>query len=176
LPLQSGCNGTLRRMGRHYTAAQYATVVEQARAAVPGLAVTTDLIVGFPGETEAEFHQSRTFAERMAFARLHVFPFSPRPGTPAAQFPGHVPPPQKRRRAQCLQATGEKASRSFHQRFAGRVLLVLWEGNRGGPEIMSGVTDNYLRVYTTCEGELTNTITPVRLTHHHANGLWGQII
>jgi threonylcarbamoyladenosine tRNA methylthiotransferase MtaB len=176
LPLQSGCNETLRRMGRHYTAAQYATLVEQARSAIPDLAVTTDLIVGFPGETKADFAQSRACAERMAFARLHVFPYSPRPGTPAAQFPDQVPPPVKKRRAQCLQATAKEASRSFREQFVGRGLSALWEGRRRGPEIMAGLTDNYLRVYTSGEEELANTITPVRLTHLYADGLWGQIV
>jgi len=176
LPLQSGCDETLHRMRRHYTAAQYATLVGRARTAIPGLAVTTDLMAGFPGETEAEFSQSRTFAEGMAFARLHVFPYSPRPGTPAAQFPGQVPPSVRKQRAQSLRGIGEGASRSFCQQFLGWTLVVLWEGRRGEPEIVSGLTDNYLRVYTTSEGELSNTITPVRLTHLHADGLWGQIV
>ena len=138
--------------------------------------MTTDLIVGFPGETKADFAQSRAFAERMAFARLHVFRYSPRPGTPAAKLPDQVPPPAKKRRAQCLQATGKEASRSFRQQFVGRGLSALWEGRRRGPEIMAGLTDNYLRVYTTGEGKLANVITPVRLTHLYADGLWGQIV
>ena len=175
LPLQSGCDETLRRMGRRYTAAQYATLIERARIAIPGLAVTTDLIVGFPGETEAEFAQSRAFTEQMVFARLHVFPYSPRPGTPAARFPDQVPPLVKKRWAQCLRAIGEEASRSFRRRFVGQILSVLWEGMRDGTEVASGLTDNYLRVYTTGEEELINTITPVRLTCLHADGLGGQI-
>jgi len=175
LPLQSGCDETLCRMGRRYTAAQYAKLVERARSAVSSLAVTTDLIAGFSGETEAEFAQSRAFVERMAFARLHVFPYSPHPGTSAARFPDQVASLVKKRRAQCLRAIGEEASRSFRQQFVGQTLLVLWEGTQDGPEVASGLTDNYLRVYTTSEEELINTITPVRLIHLHADGLWGQI-
>jgi threonylcarbamoyladenosine tRNA methylthiotransferase MtaB len=176
LPLQSGCNETLLRMGRHYRASHYAALVEQARAGIPGLAVSTDVIVGFPGETEDEFDRSAAFTERMAFTRLHVFPYSPRPGTPAAAYSDQVPPQEKKRRAQCLQAIGDRANRSFRQRFLGGTLVTLWEVNRGDGEIMSGVTDNYLRVYATCEGERANTLTPARLIHLHADGLWGQII
>jgi threonylcarbamoyladenosine tRNA methylthiotransferase MtaB len=176
LPLQSGCDETLRRMRRHYTTAQYAALVGRARAAIPGLALTTDIIVGFPGETEAEFTESRTFTERMAFARLHVFPYSSRPGTPAAGFPDHVPPPVKKRRARCLRILGQQASRSFLQQFVGQTLGVLWEGRRGESGIMSGLTDNYLRAYTTTNGRLINTVSLVRLARLYADGLWGLIV
>ena len=176
LPLQSGCDATLLRMGRHYRAAQYADLVDKAKAAVPGLALTTDLIVGFPGETETEFTQSKTLVEGMAFARLHVFPYSPRPGTPAAQFSDQVPPLIKKRRAQQLRAIGEEANRSFRRRFLGQTLAVLWEGKGDRPTVMSGLTDNYLRVYATGGGELSNTRTSARLTHLQADGLWGQIV
>jgi len=176
LPLQSGCDETLRRMGRRYTSSEFSALVHRIRAAVPELAVTTDIIVGFPGETEAEFAQSKAFVERMAFARLHVFPYSPRPGTPAAQFPDQVPPAVKKQRAQCMRAVGERASWSFRQRFVGRTLPVLWEGTQERPGVVSGLTDNYLRVYTAGEKGLANTITSVRLIHLHADGLWGQIV
>ena len=176
LPLQSGCDETLHRMGRRYTTAQYAALVDRARAAIPGLAVTTDLIAGFPGETQPEFVQTRAFAERMAFARLHVFPYSPRPGTQAAQLPDQVPPPVKKRRAQTLRAIGEEAGRAFRQRFVGRILCVLWERTQDRHQVASGLTDNYLRVYTNGQEALINTITPVQLTHLHNQGLWGQLL
>jgi threonylcarbamoyladenosine tRNA methylthiotransferase MtaB len=175
LPLQSGCDATLRRMGRRYTTAQYAHLIDRARASIPGLAVTTDLIAGFPGESEEEFAQSRTFVQRMAFARLHVFPYSLRPDTPAARFPDQVPPPVTRRRARCLQAIGEEAHRSFHRQFVGQTLSVLWEDSRDGSGVVSGLTDNYLRVYTVSGRAPTNSITPAHLIHSHADGLWGEI-
>jgi len=176
LPLQSGYDATLRRMARRYTTAQYAALVERARRAIPDLALTTDLIVGFPGETEDEFAQTMAFAERMAFARLHVFPYSPRPGTAAARFPNQVPPSMKKQRAQRLRGVGEAASRAFRRRFIGRTLTVLWEREGARPGVISGLTDNYLRVYTACEEELSHVITPVRLVRLYGDGLWGQIV
>jgi threonylcarbamoyladenosine tRNA methylthiotransferase MtaB len=176
LPLQSGCDATLRRMGRRYRAAEYRTLVDRARASIPGLAVTTDLITGFPGETEEEFAQSRDFVRRMGFARLHVFPYSQRPGTPAAYFPDPVPHPVIAQRARCLRAIGEKAHQSFHRQFIGQTLRVLWEDERDGSGVVSGLTDNFLRAYTVSEGELRNHITPTYLIRPHAGGLWGVVM
>jgi threonylcarbamoyladenosine tRNA methylthiotransferase MtaB len=172
LPLQSGCEATLRRMARRYTAAEFATLVSAARAAIPGLAVTTDVIVGFPGETGQEFAESLAFVEAMQFARAHVFPYSPRPGTLAAGMPAQVPAPIKAERAQAMRAVAAASQQAFYRRFVGQTMDVLWES--AGPR-WSGLTDNYLRVYTVHSANLANTRTLTRLTALTGGGLQGEI-
>ncbi|MBN1640700.1 MAG: tRNA (N(6)-L-threonylcarbamoyladenosine(37)-C(2))-methylthiotransferase MtaB [Anaerolineae bacterium] len=157
LPLQSGCDRTLRRMNRSYEAAEYAALVQQARAAIPDLALTTDVIAGFPGETEDEFAESAAFVERLAFARLHVFAYSPRPGTPAAEMPDQVDPQIARARAAELRAIGLRSGEAFRRQFLGRSLPVLWE-TRAPDGRWSGLTDNYIRVYAPCDADLANTV------------------
>jgi threonylcarbamoyladenosine tRNA methylthiotransferase MtaB len=178
LPLQSGSAATLRRMGRRYDPAGFAALAGAARAAVPGLALTSDLIVGFPGETEAEFEKSLAFVRAMAFARLHVFPFSARPGTPAAGMPGQVPPGIKAERAAAMRAVGAVAEQAFARQFVGQTVRVLWESDRpsDGGRVWSGLTDNYLRVDAVHGGELGNTFGLVRLLGSVAGGLKGEIV
>ncbi|MBN1936206.1 MAG: tRNA (N(6)-L-threonylcarbamoyladenosine(37)-C(2))-methylthiotransferase MtaB [Anaerolineae bacterium] len=173
LPLQSGCDATLARMNRRYTTARFADQVAQARAAIPDLAITTDLIVGFPGESEAEFAQSLTFVEQMAFARAHVFPFSPRPGTPAAAMPGQIDPQTRRDRTRQMSQVAQRSSEAFRQRFLGRVLAVLWETRRADGR-WSGLTDNYIRVFANSKRALSNTICLVRLLALDASGMRGE--
>lgn len=173
LSLQSGCDATLRRMRRPYTTSGYAETLALARTMIPDLAVTTDVIVGFPGETEAEFGESLEFVEAMGFARVHVFPYSPRPDTEAARMPGKVPGGLKRERVTAMRAVVTRASRSFARRFVGRQMLVLWERRKGG--VWRGLTDNYLRVSAESPANLHNQVTPTRLTRLTADGLWGQI-
>ena len=177
LPLQSGCDATLHRMARRYTAVQFAALTTAARAAISGLAVTTDLIVGFPGETDAEFAESLTFVQEMGFARVHVFPYSPRSGTPAARMPDQVPSAVKAERARAMRAVAATSNRAFRQRFVGRTMNVLWESSQVGEAgpVWSGLTDNYLRVHTVHPARLANTITPARLVALNRNGLLGQI-
>jgi threonylcarbamoyladenosine tRNA methylthiotransferase MtaB len=174
LPLQSGCDATLRRMNRHYTAAQFAALMTQARRAMPGLAVTTDIIVGFPGETEDEFETSVAYVEQMAFARAHVFPYSERPGTPAATMPDQVELQLRRRRAKRMREVAGRGSEMFRRQFLGRTLLVLWE-TRLADGWWSGLTDNYIRVYAKSEEDLANALRPTRLTGLQANGLRGKV-
>lgn len=173
LPLQSGCDATLARMNRHYTAAQFADLVARARAAIPGLAVTTDLIAGLPGESEAEFAQSLAFVEQMGFARAHVFPFSPRPGTPAASMPDQVDPHVRRERAQQMTQVARRSSEAFRRQFIGQVLPVLWEDRRADGR-WSGLTDNYIRVVAESEQALSNTICSVRLLALDGGGMRGE--
>jgi threonylcarbamoyladenosine tRNA methylthiotransferase MtaB len=175
LPLQSGCEATLRRMGRRMTAAAYARLVERIRAAVPEMAITTDIIVGFPGEDEAEFAGSLAFVERMAFARLHVFPFSPRPGTPAARMEGQVPEPVVRERAARMRELGEHLAARYRRQFLGRELEVLWERRRRDG-FWHGLTDNYLQVVTSCPANLHNRITRTRLVGESNGFLTGEVI
>ena len=177
LPLQSGCDATLQRMARRYTAAEFAALVAAARAAIPDLAVTTDVIVGFPGETNADFAESLAFVRTMGFARVHVFPYSLRAGTPAAALPDQVPSPVKAERARAMRAASAASTRAFCQRFVGRSMRVLWESSQRGQagSAWSGLTDNYLRVQTVSSGNLANSITSTRLVAVTRNGLQGQV-
>jgi len=165
LPLQSGCDRILRLMNRHYTTADFARLVEMARQRISDLAVTTDIIVGFPGESEADHQISLRFVEEMAFARLHVFRYSARPGTPAAAMPAQVPEPIKQERSAEMQAIGREASQAFYFRFVNRTLTVLWENQvtREGKRLWSGLTDNYLRVEAAGPSWWHNTLLPVHL-------------
>ena len=178
LPLQSGCDATLRRMARRYTTAEFAAWVAAARAAIPDLAVTTDLIVGFPGETASEFEQSLAFVQGLDFARLHVFPYSLRVGTPAAQLADQVPPPVKAERAQAMRAVASAGEQAFHRQFVGRTLTVLWESSRleGGVAVWNGLTGNYLHVQTHSSVDLANTLCSVRLVALTDGGLQGEIV
>jgi threonylcarbamoyladenosine tRNA methylthiotransferase MtaB len=177
LPLQSGCNATLRRMARRYTTAEFDAWVAAARAAIPDLAVTTDLIVGFPGETDDEFAKSLAFVQYTSFSRAHVFPYSLRTGTPAARMPGQVPAQVKAQRARALRAVASASQRAFSQSFVGRTLGVLWESHRerDGGIVWSGLTDNYLRVYTRSSANLANTLVPTRLVALTGNDLQGEV-
>ncbi|NOZ93434.1 MAG: tRNA (N(6)-L-threonylcarbamoyladenosine(37)-C(2))-methylthiotransferase MtaB [Acidobacteria bacterium] len=167
LPLQSGCDATLRRMARRTDTAAFARLVELARAAHPDMAVTTDVMAGFPGETDAELEESLAFVESVGFARLHVFRYSRRPGTPAASMPGQVPGPVASERSRRLHELGARLERAFQARFLGRTMDVLWEEPEPHGAVLrwSGLTSNYLRILTdTPDGtDLANRITAVRL-------------
>jgi threonylcarbamoyladenosine tRNA methylthiotransferase MtaB len=161
LSLQSGSDAVLKRMNRRYSTADYLRAVDLIREAVPGVAVTTDVIVGFPGETEAEFKESYDFARQMNFARIHVFSYSPRPGTKAATMPQQVDDKARRERSRRTLALARACLRSFRRRFLGKTVMVLWEKEIGG--VWSGLTDNYIRVYTKSDKDLTNQLLPVEL-------------
>jgi threonylcarbamoyladenosine tRNA methylthiotransferase MtaB len=176
LPLQSGCEATLRRMGRRYTAAGFAQMVGQVRAAIPGVAITTDMIAGLPGESEAEFAESLAFAKEQGFARIHVFKFSPRRGTRAATMPGQVPEQAKTARSQALSALSAAGSRAFREQFVGDNVDVLWEerlepGRAGNSGVWAGLTDNYIRVLMPSDEDLWNRVTSVRMV-----GLEGEAV
>ena len=174
LPLQSASDNILRRMGRRYTAAEFARLVQRARAIIPGIAITTDIIAGFPGETVKEMAESLAFIESIGFAQAHVFPYSARPGTPAALLPNHVSPSEKQARAARLRAVSRRAMAQFQEQFVGQTIEVLWESRRNGH--WRGLTDNYLRVATQSDNDLTQTITPVRLTAYSDDGLHGVLL
>ncbi len=172
LSLQSGSDAVLERMKRRYTSAEYRSVVEMMRDIVPEAAVTTDVIVGFPGETDGEFQETLDFCRQMRFARIHVFPYSPRPGTAAATMPQQVSEKVKKQRSQQMLALAEENAKEFHQRFLGDTLEVLWEKKTGG--VWSGLTGNYIRVYARAKGDLTNRLSPVKLVKFYRDGLWGE--
>lgn len=163
LPLQSGSDAVLKRMGRRTNTAQFAALLHAARAVSPGIAITTDVIVGFPGETEAEFAASLDFVAQMAFARLHVFPYSERPGTPAVRLPDPVPAAVRTERAARMRALGEQLAAEYRLGFIGQILSVLWEQQDEAGD-WRGLTDNYLEVVTQSEENLYNRITPVKVS------------
>jgi threonylcarbamoyladenosine tRNA methylthiotransferase MtaB len=173
LSLQSGSRAVLERMGRRYSPEGYRQAVSLIRQAVPDAAITTDAIVGFPGETEAEFIESFEFCREVGFARIHVFPYSPRPGTTAAGMPGQVPAKvKKQRNQQMLALAGESAGR-FREKYLGRVIPVLFEQKSAG--LWSGLTDNYIRVYIKSDKDLSNRILPVKLGRLYKDGVVGRI-
>jgi threonylcarbamoyladenosine tRNA methylthiotransferase MtaB len=179
LPLQSGCDATLRRMARRTNTAGFAGLVAAARAAIPDLLVTTDVIVGFPDETEAEFAESLAFVEAMAFAKLHIFRYSPREGTAAALMPDQVPPDVAAGRMRQMHELGTRLERASRRRFLGRTMDVLWETSEPNGEdndlLWSGLTDNYLRVSAPGGPGLRNVVTPVQLVAETPGGLMGTI-
>ena len=172
LPLQSGCDATLERMKRDYTTAEFAEVVRRCRESVPGISITTDLIVGFPGETEEEWKQTLDFVRRMEFSKVHVFPYSQRPGTPASGMDGQVPPPVSQARTHEAIELGAHLESAYNMRHLGMVLPVLWEAQNG--EVWSGLTGNYLRIHARSSLNLHNQITPALITSYDAQGLWAE--
>ena len=179
LPLQSGCAATLRRMARKTTPEAFAALVAAARQVMPEVAITTDIIAGFPGESEAEFEEGLAFVRAMRFAGGHVFTYSARPGTAAARLPNPVPLPLRKERNARLRALFADATQVYQTAFIGRVLPVLWESAVSlGPQgwEMSGLTDNYLRVNAQAPRGLWNQITPVHLIALSGDHLTGQII
>lgn len=179
LPLQSGSEGTLRRMARNTTPAAYQRIVAAARRADPEMAITTDLIVGFPGETEAEFAESITFVEQMEFAGGHVFSYSPRPGTPATRLNDSVPKPVAHERSLRMRKILAESGRSFRNTYLSREVDVLWESTDSyGPDgwNLHGLTDNYLRVESIAPRRLWNEISRVRVDQTTDTGLLGTIL
>lgn len=167
LPLQSGCARTLRRMARKTTPQSFRALVAAARSVIPDVAITTDVIVGFPGETETEFAESLEFVRRMEFARGHVFPYSARPGTAAARMAGQIRPEVRKERGAALRAAFAESARAFMQKFIGRRMPVLWESCTQVSDLgwqMEGLTDNYLRVTALAPQPRWNDIDEVRLT------------
>jgi len=177
LPLQSGCDATLRRMGRRYTSREFEALVQRARACIPDLTITTDLIVGFPGETEAEFAESLSFVQAIGFARAHVFPYSLREGTPATRMADQVPPPVKAERTRIVRAVAAEGERAWRRRFVGATREVLWESCHPSGDVSTwkGLTDHYLWVETSSPLDLWNTITPTRLVGLTGSSLQGEI-
>ena len=165
MPLQSGCDATLRRMRRRYTSSEYGGAVEKVRRAVEDVAITADIIAGFPGENDQEFQESFSFAESMEFADMHVFPYSSRPGTSAAHFGDKTSPAVIRDRVGQLIALSQRQSNSYRSGLLGATRAVLWESRSvtGEGPIHRGLTDNYVRVHTASNRELANCITNATL-------------
>jgi len=171
LSLQSGSDGVLGRMRRRYSIGDYQGAVSLVRALVPEVAITTDIIVGFPGETETEFKESYDFCRHMQFARLHVFPYSSRQETEAARMPHKVSDRVKKERSQKMLTLAKESIQNFSQRFLGKTMTVLWEKRSNG--LWSGHTDNYIKVYTKSGEDLTNKLLPVKLEEVRDDRVWG---
>ena len=173
MSLQSGCTATLRRMRRRYTAEEYYGYIANLRASFPECAITTDVIVGFPGETEEEFCDTLAFLETCAFAGIHVFPYSPRPGTPAASMAGQIEKSVKHARAAEAGRLAKKLARQYAERFVGRSLEVLFE--QAEPDgRYSGHTGNYLTVLASGDN-LHNVVKTVQITGLDGSYLCGTV-
>ncbi len=175
MALQSGSETVLRRMKRWYNTRQFRRAVRRLREEIPDIGLTTDVIVGFPGETDAEFAETCDFVQEMAFSKLHVFPFSARRGTAAASMPDQVPPRVKEQRSARLRAIGDELHDAFVRRHLGAELRVLCEQSHGaeldGTQLWSGLTGNYLRVYVRSSDDLGNRFVTVRGLEPHADGV-----
>ncbi len=172
LSLQSGCDATLERMGRKYDTARFWESVELLRGHFQDPAITADMIVGFPGETDEEFSQSLDFIQRCAFSSMHIFPYSPRPGTPAASMPDQVPPAVKEERARLAGEAAARMEQSYLARWT--EAAVLFEEEREG--LWWGHTPHYLRVAVKSGEDLHNRLRRVRVTGVRENALEGEII
>ena len=172
LSMQSGCDTVLERMRRKYDTARYLESLELLRRFFPGCAVTTDMIVGFPGETEEEFRQSLEFIRKCAFAGMHIFPYSRRPGTPAADMPGQLGNDVKEERSRAAIAVARQMNRSYRESLVGTLQEVLFEEEEGA--FSTGHARNYIRVWAEGKG-LHNRIRSVRITGLYQDGLVGEI-
>jgi threonylcarbamoyladenosine tRNA methylthiotransferase MtaB len=177
LALQSGSEAMLRRMRRNYSLDQYQRTVNLIKEKIPDVAITTDIMVGFPRESDEEFEQNYAFCQQAGFANIHVFPFSPRPETAAAAMPDQIKDKVKQERNQRMLELSRRSQRNFCEQFFGQTMPVLWEKETGfGGGIYSGLTSNYIRVFAHSEKSLSNKITPVKLVKFHNQGIWGEVI
>jgi threonylcarbamoyladenosine tRNA methylthiotransferase MtaB len=176
LALQSGSETVLQRMRRGYSLDQYQRTINSIKEQIPDVAITTDIMVGFPGESDEEFEQSYSFCQQAGFANIHVFPFSPRPETAAAKMPAQIKDEVKAERNQRMLELSRSCRRHFYEQFLGQTMLVLWEKETSpGSSIYSGLTSNYIRIFVHSEKPLTNEITPVELIEFYNQGILGRI-
>ncbi len=179
LPLQSGSTSVLKRMARRTTLAEFRALTSQARMINPDFAITTDVIVGFPGETDAEFQETVDFICEIGFAGGHVFPYSSRPGTPAAKMNGTVHGRIVKERARILRDLFQQQKEDFYRPFVGREMDVLWENGQvlpNGHWELHGLTGNYLSVRTESSARLQNTITRTRMENFDGVTLIGTAL
>lgn len=173
LSMQSGCDTVLARMKRKYTTEEYMESLERLRNAFPGCAITTDMIVGFPGETEEEFEKSLSFIRQCRFADMHIFPYSRRPGTPAAEMPGQLPNAVKEERSRRAIAVAQDMSRCYHQELLGTTQAVLVEGMEGAHSV--GHAMNYVKIYIP-GAYPRNEIQTVAVKSLYGDGVTGEVI
>jgi threonylcarbamoyladenosine tRNA methylthiotransferase MtaB len=172
LSMQSGCDTVLARMKRKYDTARYLESVELLKKYFPGCAVTTDMIVAFPGETEEEFAESLVFIQKCGFADMHIFPYSRRPGTPADKMPGQHSNDTKEARSRAAIAVADQMSRAYRENLIGTCHAVLFEEQEG--EFFTGHAPNYVKVYAQGEN-LHNEVKMVRIIGLYKDGLMGEL-
>ena len=174
IPLQSGCDTVLRRMNRRYTTDDFRKRIHYIRNIMPNVSITTDIIVGFPGETDEEFSQTQKFIHEMDFSKLHVFPFSPKRGTLAADMPNQIKKSVKTDRTHKLISISQKLEHNFREKFTNTTKKVLFEDKKHD-NIYEGLTENYIKVAVKSEGDLHNKIIPVTLSKNMDNHIFGEI-
>lgn len=173
LPLQSGSNAILKAMNRHYTREEFKRLADKILKKLPNASISTDIIVGFPNETEELFNETLDFVNTVPFSRIHIFPYSRRPGTVAANMENHISTAEKKIRVKELTALANEKSKNFIGKFIGKELSVLFETTTNG--VTDGLTDNYIRVYTKDKVEL-NKISRVVAEDFYNDGVIGRII
>jgi threonylcarbamoyladenosine tRNA methylthiotransferase MtaB len=176
LALQSGSDRTLSAMGRRYDTAGFIHTLDLIRSTVPGAAITTDVMAGFPGETDLDFTASLQFCQEMDFAAIHAFSYSPRPGTAAANFKGQVPEHTRRQRLQALLRLSRASSRSYRQKFIGNTMPVLWENAPPQGGLITGLTPNYIRVEAAYLPAMENTLNMARLVSINGDNVAAEVI
>ncbi|RCX18405.1 threonylcarbamoyladenosine tRNA methylthiotransferase MtaB [Anaerobacterium chartisolvens] len=177
LSLQSGCNATLNRMNRKYSVAEYKEVVERLRQAVPDVAITTDIMVGFPGETDSEFRETYRFIEEISFAQMHIFKYSRRKGTPAADFEDQISSELKEERAKTLTELARLKTLEFNSRFIGRIMPVLFEQHYAGVKgMIEGLTPNYIKVISRAPVKLKGQVARVEIESAEQDYAAGKIV
>jgi threonylcarbamoyladenosine tRNA methylthiotransferase MtaB len=173
LSLQSGSDTVLKRMNRKYTKNQYRDIVALIRKYMPKAGITTDIIVGFPGETEEEFNETCDFVNEIGFSRIHVFKYSPRNGTPASKMENQIHGSKKHERSEKLISLGDKLMDKFNSQFIGRTIEVLFEEEKDG--YYEGYTTNYVRVKSLSKDNIQGNILPVKIINKENDFLIGKI-
>jgi threonylcarbamoyladenosine tRNA methylthiotransferase MtaB len=179
LPLQSGSESTLGRMARKTTPESFRGLAAAARTVIPDVAITTDVIAGFPSETESEFAETLDFVRAMDFTGGHVFTYSPRPGTAAARMKGQVRSEVRKKRNHILRDALKESAKLYRQRFLGQTMSVLWESVTELDEWgwqMQGLTGNYIRVSAVAPSPRWNEVNEVKLTALTTGGLSGELV
>ena len=174
ISLQSGSDGVLKRMNRRYTSGEYAIAAGKLKKAFPGAALTTDVMVGFPGETDIEFEESLGFVKKMGFAKAHIFPFSPRKGTVAAKMPGQIDEATKKVRAAKMQQTANELEKDFCKNMVGSEAKVLVEREIRN-NIYEGHAENYMVIRVKSGNNITGDIVKVVINGVEKGGLIGEI-
>ncbi|AEY66846.1 tRNA (N(6)-L-threonylcarbamoyladenosine(37)-C(2))-methylthiotransferase MtaB [Clostridium sp. BNL1100] len=177
LSLQSGCDKTLTEMNRKYNTDEYRKSVELLKNNITDVAITTDLMVGFPGETEEDFLKSRDFAEEIGFSKIHVFKYSPRKGTPAAEMKNQINPEEKERRSEIMLALSDELEKKYLERYVGRNMEVLYEQEMHGEEgYIEGLTNNYIRVMAKGDISLKGKLAETKLSKVNGVLFEGKIV
>ncbi|HRS91527.1 MAG TPA: tRNA (N(6)-L-threonylcarbamoyladenosine(37)-C(2))-methylthiotransferase MtaB [Candidatus Marinimicrobia bacterium] len=175
IPLQHGSDPILAKMNRRYLSADYATLISRIKQQIPGICIGADVMVGFPGETDLEFDQMRQFLENLDISYLHVFRYSPRPGTPASKFTDRIPDSEKKRRSEILRQLSNRKRAAFRQSMLAKTVSVLFE-EKIAPGLWQGLTDNYLKVRIHTRENLLNKIEKVKLIHVSEDYIEGELL